>query len=362
MLKSITLFLNFLLAAVLIFGPNLHARAEISSKAPDPAQGLLEKSLTLIELNRELDRIREQQADIALKIKQTDVRISDRENSLQQQKQRTGALLRSVYTGERQSLWTVMLQVRSWTEALEIMDLFGIIMKQDRQTMDSYASSARQLRMDKQSLEQQQVSLSSLEDRLTLQKNRLQTVQSEVDQELAGNPDAEALRSLMENMSNYWLEKGQALFKSYFRALAQAMKDFPELLQDSSQELSLESMNYKVIVKDEELNKFLRRKNDLFQNIDFRFEQGQLIASGSKDGMDVLIAGHYTVLQKPKNVISFHIDRLEFNGLELPDTTRSDFENKFDLGFYPQKIMSVFKAKNVRIEPGVLTVQLDLAL
>jgi hypothetical protein len=60
--------------------------------------------------------------------------------------------------------------------------------------------------------------------------------------------------------------------------------------------------------------------------------------------------------------ILFHVDELIFNGLALPDTTRRSLEEEFDLGFYPQKMVSFLKTKSVQIEDGKLIVKLSISL
>ncbi|MNG34350.1 hypothetical protein D3C84_1208120 [compost metagenome] len=57
----------------------------------------------------------------------------------------------------------------------------------------------------------------------------------------------------------------------------------------------------------------------------------------------------------------FHIDNVVFNGLELPESTRQDLEDEFDLGFYPEKIVSFLHATDVESKDGVLYVKLSIS-
>ncbi|MNI90612.1 hypothetical protein D3C73_1481570 [compost metagenome] len=57
----------------------------------------------------------------------------------------------------------------------------------------------------------------------------------------------------------------------------------------------------------------------------------------------------------------FHVDEVVFNGLKLPDTTRKALEEDFDLGFYPEKIISFLRATDVSSAAGVLHVKLALS-
>ena len=78
--------------------------------------------------------------------------------------------------------------------------------------------------------------------------------------------------------------------------------------------------------------------------------------------MDLLIAGYYSVENETQNAIVFHVERLVFNGLELPESTRRALGEEFDLGFYPQQLISYVKATDVQIIPGTLEVSLELSL
>ncbi|MNP60875.1 hypothetical protein D3C76_1560010 [compost metagenome] len=87
-----------------------------------------------------------------------------------------------------------------------------------------------------------------------------------------------------------------------------------------------------------------------------------ITAQGSREGINLKVEGHYTVENEPQNSIVFHVDRLLFNGLDLPDTTRKELENDFDLGFYPKKIVPFVEATEATIHKGTLIIKLKIAL
>jgi hypothetical protein len=106
------------------------------------------------------------------------------------------------------------------------------------------------------------------------------------------------------------------------------------------------------------MNAFLRSRDSRFDAFEFRFAPDLLTLEGTSGGLSIRVQGHYTVQDEPENGLYFHIDHLYFNGLELPDTTRADLERRFDLGFYPQKLVPYLKADSIRLEDGKLTVGL----
>lgn len=357
---SLWLFIQTILP---VYSASLEAVTPSSTIQVQPNdKALLEKSLTLIELDQEIERIGQLHLQMEKDLIDTKHRIEKEQAGLKEQKEHMAELLRNYYTGERQSFWGIIFQMKSWTDALEVLEYAHLIFRHDQIVLESYTSTLQQLQAQQQQMKEQQQAQDDLLTNLNLQRANILSLHNEINSELASRPDADSLKRLIQEMSNYWLVQGQSLFRTYFRALADAMKDFPDMLKKSNQELSLQDMTYIVRISDQQLNEFLRSKNPMFNDMEFQFESNQVVAVGHHEGMDIMISGKYTVLQKPKNVIKFHITKLQFNGLTLPDTTARELEKRFDLGFYPQKVMSVFKANTISITKNQLAVQLELAL
>src|SRR5690606_27082163 len=108
------------------------------------------------------------------------------------------------------------------------------------------------------------------------------------------------------------------------------------------------------------LNTFLREQNELFNHFSFTFSDNIITAYGKKDDIEISVSGHYSVENEPVNGIIFHVDQLFFNGFALPDTTRQALEKEFDLGFYPQLIISFLKANAIEMNDGELVIKLSI--
>ncbi len=166
----------------------------------------------------------------------------------------------------------------------------------------------------------------------------------------------------MKELTSYWETAGLDEVKQYFRALSKAMKKLPDFVQNNKQLLEIKGFQYTIRVPEDDLNSFLREQNDIFNNFSFDFIDGKVIAQGKRENMEIKITGHYTIENDPKNAILFHVDELLFNGFSLPDTTRRALEEEFDLGFYPDLIVSFLKANSVEMKDGELTIKLNLKL
>lgn len=169
------------------------------------------------------------------------------------------------------------------------------------------------------------------------------------------------MSALLNEFTRYWENIGIHEVKTYFKALSSAMNHLPQFVQSKSGMLTRKGMTYTLALKEEDLNTFLISQNELFKDFAFHFNKGQVTASGTSGGLTLTLTGHYTIENEPVNGLMFHVDNVVFNGLELPDSTRQSLEEEFDLGFYPEKIVSLLHATEVESKEGVLYVKLSIS-
>ncbi|PWV95448.1 hypothetical protein DFQ01_12752 [Paenibacillus cellulosilyticus] len=345
-----------LVAALLLF----ETVGNASALTPDDVeiQQLLEKSLSVVEIDKEITRVQQEQTKQKAVLTATQTRIDDQEKKLAEQREETGKVLRSYYMGERDWLLRVLLSFHSLKDWLTLLDYIDIIFSRDRTLMTQYTEQARSLRHEYEEQSEQQRKLQQVEEDLLKQRDRVAQLQKEMNITLEGRSDAEKLRLLMEQLNTYWNNVGIREVRTYFKALSDAMDHLPEWAQNNKDYLEINGFNYKLRIPEDALNDFLREQNELFNVFAFQFKDGQVIASGSRDGISIEVAGTYTVESEPKNHIQFHINSLKFNNIPLPDTTRQELEETFDLSFYPQQVLKFLTAKKVEINDGELVITL----
>jgi len=332
------------------------------AEADQGAKSILEKSLSIVEIDKEIARIDESRQATAAKITESERLIGEQETLIEGKREQAGAILRAYYTGERQSLWLSLLSLDKFSDLFAVFDYFNVIFENDGHTLDRYTTAYREIKSLNAEYKKTETELNELKSRLVAQRNRVAALQSEVQSELDQSGNREQLQSMIQDLIAHWQSSGIEAVQTYFRALAAAMKDFPELLDNHRENIVIDGFNYTVQIKETDLNAFLRQKNPLFKQMEFKFEPGLVKASGKQDNMEVSIYGNYTLEEEPENAIRFHVDRLTFNGIDLPDTTCRDLEKQFDLSFYPQKVIALFKATDIKIEQGKLIVDLTIAL
>ncbi|EFM12802.1 conserved hypothetical protein [Paenibacillus curdlanolyticus YK9] len=348
------------LAIIVFFGQTVGAAAALTP-AEQAIKELLEKSLSVVEIDKEIARVQTKQTQLEASLSDTSARISQQEQSAAKQREQAGKVLRSYYMGERDWLLAALFSFHSLQQWFMLLDYMDLILSRDREVLERYAEQTLALRKQYDRQAEEKDKLAETEAVLRKQRERVEKLQQEMDITLEGRSDADKLRLMMEEMNQYWNNVGLSEVRTYFKALSDAMQHLPDWVQDHKEMLEIDGFEYTLRIPEQALNDFLREQNELFNKFAFQFKDGQVIASGERDGISVEVAGSYTIETEPSS-IQFHVQSLTFNDLALPDTTRQDLEKQFDLNFYPQKIVSFLTAKSVSIENGELILILKVKL
>jgi hypothetical protein len=351
------LMASLLLIALTRAGATLPVYAE---PLPEQTRQLLEKSLSVVEIDREIGRISELKGDTQTAIDQSERRLAQQEIAIAVQKEKAGRVLRSYYMGYKDFWLSSLLSANSLPDLIHVWDMMDMIVKSDHETMDQYKVDYKQLKKGYDQLKNENNDLSAVEQQLIAQRERIVALQSELDQALATSGNKDMLLRLMEELQAYWENVGLYEVRQHFKALANAMRNLPDFVKATPGIIQTNGLQTKLTITDEQLNEFLRGEDSRFDDFSFTFNDGLLTLEGNNGNIQVMIQGRYTVEDEPENAIRFHVDKLVFNGLELPDTTRADLEREFDLGFYPQKLIKFVKAQSVSMEDGKLIVQLKI--
>lgn len=331
------------------------------SADPDQRQ-LLQKSLSIVEIDHEIERITNRQEQTQIEIDKLQAEMKAKEEQIETRRERAGVIIRSYYMGERDNLFTILFSAKSLSNLIELYGFYDMIMDQDKTVLDAYQSEYQTIKDTKRKLERSNNQLAIIKDNLIKQRERVLALQKELDSGVAGSSDPEAMKKLIKEFTAYWDNVGIYEVKRYFSALSSAMDDLPEFVQSKKGAIRTNGTTYNIEVNENDLNEFLRNKNEIFKNFAFHFKDGKIIAEGKSGSLSLQVEGHYSIENEPQNSILFHVDKLVFNGLELPDTTCSQLENEFDLGFYPQQIVSFVKATDVTSTDQVLHVTLKLSM
>lgn len=329
--------------------------------ADEEIRELLNKGLTIYEIDQELDRLTAKEEELTVEIQDVTQRISEQEVIVAAKREQAGKVLRTYYTGNRQHLWLLILKADNFYDALRTYYYLSMIYKYERKILQEHAEVYQELKRLLARLEEDRQELRRVKAEYLAQRERLIALQEQLDQELAARDDADAIKQQIEALTKVWEEEGLPIFRHYFRELAAIITKLPEELIRGNK-ISLKSGRFVLSITDDELTEFFRRHNpEDFENFTFSFANDDFTAYGAKDNTAISISGYYEV-QEEDNIILFHLTSLIYNSFELPDTTIRDLSEQFDLNFYPDYLDMPFKiqAKEVVIEDGTLSISFVL--
>ncbi|MEF3305515.1 coiled-coil domain-containing protein [Paenibacillus sp. GYB003] len=341
-----------------------HAGARTAAAEPESGDKrlLMEKGLAVYELDREIGRLEDERRQLNVRLEETGRQVEQAAKQVEERKKKTGDVIRSYYSGERNALWAAALNVRTFQDALYVWDQLQFIWESDRDAIGRYMERYEELKKAKTEMEDQRLWLEAAKSAYAAEKAKRLQAQAEVDRLLAANAERLRLENEMEGVRTQWEERGLPLFERYFSALSESMQHVPELFGQNGGTVSVKGLSPKVTVADDELNRFLQNKSKELAGFSFRFEDDSVTAGGKSGAIDISVKGRYAVENKPVNAVKFFIDRLSFNGYAMPDSTAKSLERKFDLAFYPSKLAPFLQATDVSIERGRMTVTLRIGL
>ncbi|WP_235918092.1 coiled-coil domain-containing protein [Paenibacillus lutrae] len=358
MLRSLCSLL--LIAGIIL--PTVQA-ADDKDAVRKETEALLQKGLTVHEIDREIERLAEEDSKLVVKMTDTEQKIAVQEVRVKEAKKRAARVIRSYYKGERESLWSVLLSVRSLADMLKTYEYLDLILDRDQQALETHQEAYRELGTMKNKLANERTDLQKTKENYLKQRERVVALQAELNRELDASGRSELILALIQELNGRWEEKGLPLFREYFRGLASVMEYFPELLTPGGKNshLTLENGGGKFQMTDHELNAFLRSKNSMFDDLTFQFRPDGVLAFGTKDDMDVSIKGTYEMEKDgDQPVVAFRVSELVFNGFKLPDTTSKSLEEEFDLRIYPKKLFSFVSVEQIILQEGLLAIRLKL--
>ncbi|CAI6019824.1 coiled-coil domain-containing protein [Cohnella sp. JJ-181] len=361
MRRLATIAAALLLFALLFTGRNpLEPPPVYAEPLSDTTRQLLENGLSVVEIDREIERISGLRKEAERSIAQNETKLAERQIAIAAQREKAGRVLRAYYMGQKEAMLGVLVSFKSWSALLRSWDLMDTIFEADRRTLADFNREYEEIRAGQDKLRRDKDELARVAADLERQRDRVAALQLAIERAIDGSEDPALARKQLEEMQAYWENAGLYEVRRHFGALAKAMNKLPDWIQKHPEALKTKGLSTTLTLTDVQLNEFLHAQSELLKDFSIAFKPNLLSLHGKSGSMEVSVEGSYAVVNEPKNAIMFHMDKLVFNGFALPDTTRDDLVRNFDLGFYPQQVMSYLKADSVSLEDGKLIVKLKL--
>jgi peptidoglycan hydrolase CwlO-like protein len=356
--KIITCLMAFLL--LLYVSPLIGSTLAEETNSNEEAKALLQKGLTIYEIDREVARLNQQDEKIVNQIHSTEEDIVKQGGKVQETRKHAGKVLRAYYTGDRDSIWLLLFSLKSFSDVLKTFEYLSMIVQNDHRALSNFTNSYNQLKALQSELLNSRVALQQTKDDFLKQRERLVALQEELDKQLAVSTQAKAVQDQIKSLNELWNKNGLPLFRQYFEQLSIAFMALPELVtKKDGSNLGTNGLT----LTDQEFNEFLASKNILFQTLSFKFTETNVIATGNKDGQSIDIKGNFKVIEnKDGNEVRYEVDQLQFNGFQLPDTTIASLMDEFGLRFIPKKATGgLIEVTGVKNELGKLIIKLKFS-
>ncbi|WP_058301853.1 hypothetical protein [Gorillibacterium timonense] len=348
------LFAAYLTAFLTISGMSAaHAELQI-----DEMRELLQKSLTITQIDAEITRIGEEETKVSASLRKAEADMKEQQAHVDRTRERLGQVLRAYYKGDRESLWLLVFRAKSFSQMLTFYDYLTYLYRSDRTALVGYREEYAKLLESHRQLELVQMELASLKAEFIRQRERMIAIQEEIDRKLEEHPDAAAvLAQQMAAVQASWKEKGLPLFQQYFSAMSEAMQKLPEKIISDKEKHYIKGTS--LDISDADLTRMLHEEKAELGNLVLTFADGQFQAESQEGELKAIITGHYTVEEDP-NRLQFHVDKLEYNGFLLDETTNRSLEKTYDLSFSPGLVLPMLYAKEVKTDNGLLSIRFQI--
>ncbi|MDB5052304.1 MAG: hypothetical protein JWM44_354 [Bacilli bacterium] len=326
----------------------------------DETKKLLQKSLTIVQLDQEIARLSDQDVKVSAQIDDTQLKLVQQDTQVVSAREHAGKVLRAYYMGDRASIWTLIFSAKSFSDALDMYEYLDRIVANDHTSLEAYVASYKQLQDLQKQLATIQTDLREVKAAFITQRDHNIALQKEVDDQLKQIPQdqAQIILAKIEELKATFKEKVVPLFEKYFKGIAEAMPQLVELVQGKEQAKYMNGLSFQI--SDQDLTQFFRSKNpELFNHLEFKFQNGQYSVVGQDGDIKASIKGHYIVEENP-NRLQFHVDDLGYNDNALDETTKRYMEERFNLSFSVEDHMPAFQAKEVTTDNGLLIIKLKL--
>lgn len=320
---------------------------------------LLEESLTITEIDREISRLSTEELSVATQISDTEKSITNQQQLVDNARIHAGKVLRSYYMGDRNGLWLLLLDSKSFSDALVVYQYLHSIADNDQRSLQKHQKAFNELKSLNTQLTSKQTELQNLKAQFIAQRIRVVQLQEQLDSKLATLDNKDEIIAQIDALSNAWHKDGLPLFQQFLQAMSESLLDLPEFINEDN--LVRNGTKFTFHIKEDELNTFLRSKNPIFEHFIYTITSEHITITGKMNQTDIVINGHYAIENEPENALRFTLDELIYNGLTLPDTTRNDMQKQFSMTFYPKRFSGALEASDVIQDSKELLIELTIS-
>src|SRR5690606_1940401 len=112
---------------------------------------ILQSSLSIVEIDKEIERIQARQLTLQEQILDTELKLYEGEDAIENKRKQAGKVLAAYYKGERIDIYLSILKSKSLEQFLYSLEMIEYILSQDRRLLDAYIEDYEALSRDRKS-------------------------------------------------------------------------------------------------------------------------------------------------------------------------------------------------------------------
>lgn len=318
---------------------------------------IFELQMKIYETKRYIKNNTTKKEVLEKELPEIEAEIEDKKEEVIEKMQEAKDILIKLYGGEKTMWVELYLQVKNIEDIITIQYISDTYTEKELELLNSLNNELKELTSKEKEQKNKQKELTNILNNLEIQLAELEKDEEKMKRQLGMVDDVEKAKKEVEELMNKWETVGLESFKEVFKILAKNIGDLPDAM--SKKNIKSKSLfRHEVTLTDKELNQFLAKENKIFEEIEFKFEDEQLKMSGSYENLEFNAVGHYEL--KSGKEMQFYIDELKFENVRLPQVTIEEMEARYDLGFYPSEILEGAEITDIKIEDGVLKVEVKL--
>lgn len=333
-----------------------------TARAEEPLpldQLILQQHFTQKELERTLTLIKQEESRLNGEIAQLDLDLQRKKLVMEAMRRHAGDVARAYYTGERANLLTLLFDTENFNDFLLLFDFLQILYERDLAKLESFQKERAAMASMQAERQNRLTLLQNLRRQYEKQLADMLAIQAEKEKNVQMLSDPTSVQALMDHLVADWRERGLPAFQTFFNELSGVMFQISELA--TPERIQSDGLfTHTLTIRQDEFNRFLVSKDELFKNAHFSFDNNQLIVEGTYDQVHMRLVGTYELIS-PK-ALKFHINELYYDGFALPASTIEEMEKTYDLGFYPELISSNIQVQGITMANQELKLQLKINL
>ncbi|MBE3595902.1 MAG: hypothetical protein IMW86_02545 [Hydrogenibacillus sp.] len=310
--------------------------------------------LRLKAVESQLRQTEAQLKDVEAAIARTDAAVRAAEADLAEHKAKVRPIVRALYTDGAVWWLAVLLRESEWGRLIERLTLLESVFAYEQSIVDDFRRTLAELGALKNAAAEKRRELERLTRSLASERQKLAALIAAWEEATSAAVDRNAAEASAKAVHADWQTNGRPLFERYLARLNDAYKAMADAFGNR---VKLSLRGAVLTLSDQEITDFLRAYDPLFAGTTVALDDDAVNVSASAEGHAVAVTGQYAL---EDGMLVFHIRRMTYDSLELPEEAIHELSSHYRLGLNPRELHPLLVIRGFEQKRGILTIWLSL--